>query len=154
MKQIFVVSGLLLFTACHGDSADSNQSDTTVAQVVQDTLENTNTTQEPINITDSSFFKINDQFPWMGDTIRSYIQLSTNEMVKSYLKDSSIVFMYDGFENTDIGSRVRVQLGADVNNGEGMIFSTAQWIYVDTLSHEIYEYDIAADSSHLWVRPQ
>jgi hypothetical protein len=154
MKDAFVVSVLLLFTACHSNSVSNNQSDTSVTQVVQDTLENSNATQEPINITDSSFFKINDQFPWMGDTIRSYIQLSTNEMVKSYLKDSSIVFIYDGFENTDIGSYVRVQLGADVNNGEGMIFSTAQWIYVDTLSREIYEYDIAADSSHLWVRPQ
>lgn len=154
MKQIFVVSVLYLFTACHSNSVNSDQSDTTLAQVMQDTLENSNTTQEPINITDSSFFEINDQFPWMGDTIRSYIQLSTNEMVKFYLKDSSIVFMYDGLKNTDIGSYVKVQLGADINNGEGMIFSTAQWIYVDTLSREIYEYDVAADSSHLWVRPQ
>lgn len=154
MKQVFVVSALFLFAACHDNSVNSNQSDTSVTQVVQDTLADSNVTQDPINITDSSFFKINDQFPWMGDTIRSYIQLSTNEMVRSYLKDSSIVFMYDGFENTDIGSYVRVQLGADVNNGEGMIFSTAQWIYVDTLSREIYEHDIAADSTHLWVRPQ
>ncbi|SFP01120.1 hypothetical protein SAMN05428949_7165 [Chitinophaga sp. YR627] len=154
MKQAFVACVFLLFTACHSNSVNNDQSDTAAAQVEQDTLTYDNVTREPINITDSSFFKINDQFPWMGDTIRSYIQLSTNEMVKSYLRDSSIVFMYDGFEHTDIGNCVRVQLGADVNNGEGMIFSTAQWIYVDTLSRAIYEYDIAADSSHLWVRPQ
>lgn len=89
----------------------------------------------------------------MGDTIRSYIQLSTNEMVKSFVKDSSIVFMYDGYEKADTGGYVSVRLGANVNNGEGVIFSTAEVISVDILSREIYEYDIATDSSHLWVRP-
>ncbi|WP_148230689.1 hypothetical protein [Chitinophaga pinensis] len=149
MKQFFLVLVLSLFTFCHSNNVTSNQSDTTVTPIIQDTM----AAQTPINIIDSTFFKINDQFPWMGDTIRSYIQLSTNEMVKSFVKDSSIVFMYDGIENTDTGSYVRVQIGADVNNGEGVIFSTAQWVSVDTLSREIYEYDIAADSSRLWIRP-
>ncbi len=62
--------------------------------------------------------------------------------------------MYDGFEKTDTSGYVSVRLGADVDNGEGVVFSTAECIYIDILSREIYEYDIAADSSHLWVRPQ
>jgi hypothetical protein len=154
MKQVFVVFTLFLFTSCNSNNVSSHESGTIPGPTAPDTLADTTVAQKPINDTDSTFFKINNQFPWMGDTIRSYIQLSTNEMVKSFIKDSSIVFMYDGLENTDTGGYVRVRLGADVYNGEGVIFSTAEWIYIDTLSREIFEYDIAADSSHLWIRPQ
>lgn len=75
-------------------------------------------------------------------------------MVKLFVKDSSIVFMYDGYEKTDTSGYVSVRLGADIDNGEGTVFTTAEVISVDILSREIYKYDIAADSGYLWIRPQ
>ncbi|MCF6404509.1 hypothetical protein L3C95_16550 [Chitinophaga filiformis] len=154
MKQVFFVLSISLFAFCHSNNVISNHSDTTVAPAVPDSLSDTNQTPKPVTLVDSSSFEINNQFPWLGDTIRSYIQLSTNEMTKIFVKDSSIVFMYDGYEKTDNGGYVSVRLGADTYNGEGTVFTTAEVISVNILSREITVYDIAADSSHLWVRPQ
>lgn len=128
MKQLFFLFSISLFASCHGNNASSDKSDTIVALTVPSPPADSTVAQKLVNETDSTYFEINNQFPWMGDTIRSYIQLSTNEMVKSFVKDSSIVFMYDGFEKTDTGGYVSVRLGADVDNGEGIIFSTAQII--------------------------
>ncbi|GAA3928331.1 hypothetical protein GCM10022209_22490 [Chitinophaga oryziterrae] len=109
--------------------------------------------QSPVNYTDHTNEEVNIRFPWMRDTILSYISVSINELVKDYVKDSSIVFIYDRFENTDTAGYVIVQLGADINNGDGVIFSTAQWLNIDTLTRQIYEYDVAADIIRLWARP-
>ncbi|HEY9261847.1 hypothetical protein [Chitinophaga sp.] len=154
MKQVFGVFLLFLFTCCHSNNVTSYQSDTIALQTAPHPPVDTTIARKMAFETDSSFFEINNEFPWMGDTIRSYIQLSTNEMVKSFVKDSSIVFMYDGVEKKDSGGYVGVRLGADVDNGEGIVFTTAGCIYIDILSREIYEVDIAADTSYLWVRPQ
>ena len=150
MKQVFFLFSVSLFAFCHSSNVSSYKSDTIITSIVPP---DTTVAYKPVNVIDSSFFEINNQFPWLGDTIRSYIQLSTNEMVKSFIKDSSIVFMYDGFEKSDTGGYVSVRLGADVYNGEGIVFTTAGVISVDIRSREIYEYDIAADSGYLWVRP-
>jgi len=154
MKQVFLVLSVSLFAFCHSNNVTNNKSDTAATPATPDSLSDSNQVQKPVTIVDSSFFEINSQFPWLGDTIRSYIQLSTNEMTKLFVKDSSIVFMYDGYEKTDTGGYVSVRLGADSYNGEGTIFSTAEVISVDVLSREITVYDIATDSSYLWVRPQ
>lgn len=154
MKQVFFVLSISLFAFCHSNNVISNKSDTTVAPAVPDALSDTNRAQNPVSLIDSSFFEINSQFPWLGDTIRGYIQLSSNEMTKLFVKDSSIVFMYDGYGKTDTGGYVSVRLGADSYNGEGTVFTTAEVISVDVLSRTITVYDITTDSSRLWVRPQ
>ncbi|RFS24715.1 hypothetical protein DVR12_05820 [Chitinophaga silvatica] len=153
MKQVFFVLSLSLFAFCHSTNVTS-KSDTIVSPAVPGSISDTSWAQHPAILIDSSYFEINNQFPWLADTIRSYIQLSTNEMTKLYIKDSSIVFMYDGYEKTNTGGYVSVRLGADSYNGEGTVFSTAEVISVDILSREITLYDIATDSSYLWVRPQ
>lgn len=154
MKQVFFVLSISLFAFCHSNNVVSSRSDTAVTQAVPASVSDTNQAQKPVSLIDSSFFEINSQFPWLGDTIRSYIQLSTNDMTKLFVKDSSIVFMYDGYEKTATGGYVSVRLGADRYNGEGTVFTTAEVISVDVLSREISIYDIAADSSYIWARPQ
>lgn len=156
MKQVFSLLCLSLFSFCHSANVNVPVSETISTQAVTDVaadINPSNAWQNMADETDSTYFTINDQFPWMGDTIRSYIQLSTDEMVKFFVKDSSVMFMYDGIENGDTSSNVSVRIGADVNNGEGVIFSTAKLIYIDTRSRQIYEYDFETDSSYLWVRP-
>ncbi|KAA2239104.1 hypothetical protein F0L74_23115 [Chitinophaga agrisoli] len=154
MKHVFVLFIPFLFTFCHSNNVTSSKSDAIVSPTETPPIEDTTWVQKAPIPPDSTYFVINKEFPWLGDTIRSYIQLSTNETVKLFVKDSSIVFMYDGYEKTDTSGYVSVRLGADSFNGEGTVFTTAELISVDILSREITVYDIATDSSHLWVRPE
>lgn len=153
MKRNLIVFSLVLFASCHTSNGTGAKSDTTFVPSVPDSIAAAPVGQQPVNYSDHTDEEVNARFPWMRDTILSYISLSINELVKDYVKDSSIVFIYDRFENTDTAGYVMVQLGADINNGDGVIFSTAQWLNIDTLTRQIYEYDIAADTIRHWVRP-
>ncbi|WP_343674043.1 hypothetical protein [Chitinophaga sp.] len=154
MKQVFFLFSISLFAFCHSNNVTSHKPDTVAAPIASDTTADTGWVHQPGIHVDSTYFEINKQFPWLGDTIRSYIKLSTNEMTKLFIKDSSIVFMYDGYEVTDTGGYVSIRLGADTFNGEGTVFTTSEVLSVDIPGREIYVYDFAADSSYLWVRPQ
>ncbi|MFB6458077.1 hypothetical protein ACE38W_22585 [Chitinophaga sp. Hz27] len=83
---------------------------------------------------------------WVNDIADAYVKSpAANELVKVHLKDSSINWIWDSLRKTDSATYVVLQVGADENNGEGMVFGTAAWLYIDTLSRKVYEYNLPND---------
>ena len=90
---------------------------------------------------------------WYDDLIANYIQQSDNELIKSVLKNNDrIEWLLDRTEATDSAHYYIFNIGQDVTdeNHTNPRFTTNGWIYVDSISKKIYEYDIPNDTLVLW----
>lgn len=90
---------------------------------------------------------------WYDGLIADYIQKSDNKLIKSALKNNEhIEWLLDRTEATDSTHYYIFNIGQDVTdeNHTNPRFATNGWIYVDSISKKIYEYDIPNDTLVLW----
>jgi hypothetical protein len=83
---------------------------------------------------------------WADGLAAQYIRRSDDPSILQAVSDSSIAWLWDRLLHTDTADYIVLQLGHDEHSGDKRIFATDRWLYVDTLSRKVYEYDIPNDS--------
>lgn len=83
---------------------------------------------------------------WTDSLIKDYISHSST-FAHEADKDSLVYFL-DRRENTDSARYLVYQLGHSTENR----FSTDQWLYIDSLTRTIYEYDVVDDKLVKWKK--
>lgn len=90
---------------------------------------------------------------WYDALIVDYIKKSENELIKSSFKSKEqIEWLLDRTEKTDSTNYYIFNIGQDVSEEDGSEprFSSSGWIYIDSISKKIYEYDLSNETLILW----
>ena len=87
---------------------------------------------------------------WADGLAADYIRSSDDPSIQQAVNDSTMEWLWDRLLHTDTADFVILRLGHDEHNGEGQIFATDRWLYIDTLSRKVYEYDVPNDSLIHW----
>jgi hypothetical protein len=90
---------------------------------------------------------------WYDELIVGYIKNSDNKLIKMSLKNKErIEWLLDRTEKTDSTKYFIFNIGQDVSEEDGTEprFTSDGWIYIDSISKKIYEYDLPNDNLILW----
>lgn len=90
---------------------------------------------------------------WYDLLVSDYIIKSENDLIKTSLKNNeNIEWILDRIEKTDSTKYYIFNIGQSVSDDDGSNtrFSSNGWIYIDSLSKNIYEYDLPNDSLIIW----
>jgi hypothetical protein len=90
---------------------------------------------------------------WYDVLIADYIKKSDNKLIKSSLKNKErIDWLLDRTEKTDSTNYYVFNIGQEVSEEDGSNprFTSSGWIYIDSISKKIYEYDLPNDSLIVW----
>lgn len=90
---------------------------------------------------------------WYDDLIADYIKKSDNKLIKTSLKNKErIEWLLDRTEKTDSTNYYIFNIGQNVSEEDGSEsrFTSNGWIYIDSISKKIYEYDLPNDSLIVW----
>jgi hypothetical protein len=86
---------------------------------------------------------------WADSLITGYINQSDNQFIKMARKDRmSIESMFDRTEVTDTAKYFVFQIGHSFEYK----YITDMWLYIDSVTRNIYEYDVAKDSLIRWTK--
>ncbi len=92
---------------------------------------------------------------WYDPIVADYIKQSDRELIKAHRKrGEKIEWLLDNTEKTDSTNYYIFNIGQTVTD-EGHTnprFSSNGWIYVDSLSKKVYEYDLPNDRLVLWTK--
>jgi hypothetical protein len=90
---------------------------------------------------------------WPDSLIATYIQSSNNQLVK-LARDSKISeeWLFDQIVSKNDIRYFVFQIGHDESDsgGANKRFITDSWLYLDSVSKKIYEFDVATDSLREW----
>ena len=87
--------------------------------------------------------------------IEDYIHNSNNALIRQSLKNKiSEEWLFDQTINTDTAKYFTFQIGHDVEDKKekNRRFVNDQWIYIDSSTKHLYEYDVASDSLIRWTK--
>ena len=91
---------------------------------------------------------------WYESLLIDYIQHSNNELIKLSQKDtaSKIEWVFDRIEKTDTATYMIFRIGTDVadDDSTNIRFMTDSWVYIDSLTRKLYEYDFQTDKLVQW----
>ena len=90
---------------------------------------------------------------WYDAIIADYIKKSDNQLIKLALKNKEQVeWLLDRTEKTDSTNYYIFNIGQNVmdENNTNPRFTSDGWIYIDSLSKKVYEYDLPNDSLIVW----
>ncbi|NIG56228.1 hypothetical protein [Chitinophaga sp. Cy-1792] len=145
MKKYLIPCGaVLLFTSCglfsgKEKNIESDSVKIAASELIDSTQGNSADDGETIDMDTSTIKRLS----WIDDVMKGYLRTPEGvKIVQGYKYEKDVNWIWDSMRKTDSATYVVLQLGGDVDNGEGMVFSTAAWIYVDTLSRKAYEYSI------------
>ena len=85
--------------------------------------------------------------------VYDYINNSENELIKLALKDNvKVEWILDQIEKTDSKNYYIFNIGQSVSDidGTNTRFSSNGWIYIDSISKIVYEYDLPNESLIVW----
>jgi hypothetical protein len=90
---------------------------------------------------------------WTALLLKNYINHSNNKLIRLALKDKiSEEWLFDQIIKTDTAKYFVFQIGHDVlDSGEtNKRFITDGWVYIDSLTKNLYEYDLTNDRLIKW----
>ena len=84
---------------------------------------------------------------WIDSLASIALQSSANPRIRRELKDSSITWLWDKLVFSDTATYISLHVGREEDDKKGFKrFVTAGWLYVDTLSRNVYEYKVSDGS--------
>lgn len=151
MKRCTWVIAFTLFIISCGQNVSNNT-------VAEDSL-----TDKPVNVaTQQDTITTEKDKPaqsitktWADSLISDYIYHSNNTLIRLLVKDSTTFeWMFDQTVTTDTAKYFTYQLGHEESddNKQNLRFVTDQWIYIDSATRKLYEYDVANDTLTLWKK--
>ncbi len=145
MKTISLGLAVFLFLFCTG--CGQNKTDGTAVVHERDTAKTTqNAAKQAAK---------NELRSWKDSLLEAYVRLSGNEMIKSARQNKQLEeWLFDQAVHADTAEYLIYQVGHDVTDegGTNPRFVTDQWVYIDTITRKLYEYDLPNDSLVAWKR--
>jgi hypothetical protein len=93
---------------------------------------------------------------WYDELIINYIKKTDNELIKYSLKDTAntIEWLLDRVDITDSAKYLIFNIGQEVvdEGNTNMRFVTVCWVYIDSLTRKLYEYDLPNDRLIEWKK--
>jgi hypothetical protein len=123
---------LLMFMGCR-------QAEKKPAKIAKaDTLLSLPKTATVISKPDDSLTDYN----WRDSLIVDYIKHSDNDLIKSSLSDTSVheEWVFDRTEKRGAITYFVYNVGHDHNNGDGVVYTSDSWVFIDSLNRKLYEY--------------
>ena len=133
IKKIFLLTVLVTFLSCNYHSKVAEKS--------------------VVNQIDSSL--VLESQNWYDSLVSDYINNSENQLIKLSLKNNvKVEWILDQIEKTDSTNYYIFNIGQSVSESDGSNkrFSSNGWIYIDSLSKKVYEYDLPNDSLIVWKK--
>ncbi|MFL5811836.1 MAG: hypothetical protein ACJ749_20100 [Flavisolibacter sp.] len=134
LKILIAVVSLLILNSCK-------------EKAVQQKIEAAPKNDTPKILQDNSS---SDSIPaWVDSAIMRYINQTNNELIKMNRGDSTpIEWLFDRTEETDSATYLVFHLGHSFEYK----YITDSWLYIDSSTRAIYEYDVAKDSLMRWSK--
>jgi len=86
---------------------------------------------------------------WVDSLVADYINRTENELMQAARKDTiPVEWFRDRTEDTDSAKYFVIQIGHSFENR----FITDGWLYIDSLTRNIYEYDVPDDKLIKWPK--
>jgi hypothetical protein len=148
MYQLYLAilaASALLFNSCasqtdtNGTNAAGGARQQAVGSAVGALLEEESRTTE---VTDA----LKERFSWTGTLLQQYIKSSNNDLIQAANKQQlNEIALWDRMETKERKTCIVFHIGHDVTDKDGSRFATDGWVYVDTLTKQLYEYNAASD---------
>lgn len=93
------------------------------------------------------------QISWSDALLKQYMAFASTEVLKQAHKNNfTLEWEYDNTVKTDSAVFDVYRIGHEISRDEGADtrFIVDQWVYLDTLRKELYEYDAAANKVSKW----
>ena len=148
MKNIFLIFALIvLIVGCQSKKekkASLKQESKSNVDSFQ-TVTNVDTLDDNITITYKTY-----SISWSDSLLKLYIAFSNNPLVKQARKAEEWIF--DQTLTTDTAVYNIYQIGHDVTDegGANPRYVTDQWVYLDTIGKQLYEYNLSKERLDKW----
>lgn len=93
---------------------------------------------------------LRERLNWADGLAAEYIRRSEDPSIQQAVTDSTMEWLWDSLLHTDTAAYVVLRLGHEEYTEDKKSFATDRWLYVDTLSRKLYEYDVPNDSLVRW----
>lgn len=149
MKKILYFFALIILTLSCGRDGKSTSKTLGTPFIADDSLMIKNDIRR-INSTNINPYRLENS---IDSLIRNYITYSNNDLIKLSRKTKiQENWLFDQKINTDTATYYRFEIGHDVSDSSGkeLRFVTDTRIYIDSLTKEVYEYNVSDDSLIEW----
>lgn len=143
MKHILLcLLSMLFIAACIQHTppdTSASSADSTITAAQSDSIsEVPEHLEEVLTYPDSAMVA---RLDWISDVASKALKSSANPLIRNELKDSSITWMWDKVVLSDTATYVTLHVGHEEDDEKGFKrFVTSGWLYVDTLSRNVYEF--------------
>ena len=92
---------------------------------------------------------LNKKVTWVDSLVMKYISQTNDTLITLARRENiPVEWMLDRTENTDTAKYLVFQIGHSFEHK----FITDKWLYIDSLTRNIYEYDLPNDSLIRWPK--
>ncbi|WP_205513080.1 hypothetical protein [Longitalea arenae] len=151
MKRLLsILVPMAMIYGCQGINENTAPLENVETAVV-DSLSDIITEEVPVEKPGSEL--LNASISWSDSLLKMYMTFSGNEKIKQIHKsNNSVELVYDNTLKTDSAVYDVYRIGHEISREEGADtrFIVDQWIYLDTLKKQLYEYDAAANKLNRW----
>jgi len=141
--SLLCLLSMFLTAACnhHRQQSDTSafQLDSSITAAKSDSIP-----QTPLHLEEGTIYidsAMAARLNWIDSLASIALKSSTNPRIRHELKDSSITWMWDKLIFSDTATYISLHVGHEEEDKKGFKrFVTAGWLYVDTLSRNVYEY--------------
>ena len=151
MNRLVLILSVSLFTIGCGQTTSNVSANKDTLIIAHDTL----IQQADTNGINKNNLYTKSTQAWKDSLIAHYVNNSHNTLIKLSLKNKiHEEWLFDRAINTDTAKYFVFQIGHDESDeGENnQRFVTDQWIYIDSITKRLYEYDVANDSLSRWTK--
>jgi hypothetical protein len=115
-------------------------------------------TAQPITTNETSTIQSTNELTevtlsWADSLVKMYMAFSENNLIKEARKEKiPEEWVYDNTINTDSAVFDTYRIGHDVadEDSTNVRYVTDQWVYIDTATHQLYEYNVLTEKLDKW----
>ena len=136
----------------HGNTTKTDTAAVVPATTIPDQPANDKHTEARSYIGDIDSLTV-ERLSWVDTLLRRYIKLSEIELIV-YSRKTGIIddFEWDRFVEKDSSTYLVLHIGHDYEDNDGRRFVTDGWVYADTATRQLYEYDLPEDTLKKWMK--
>jgi len=154
-KLLYILAATSIAFSCEVPAKDKADNPPTLAALEDAVKENKDTASNkvtpPIAITSQS----DPTEPWMAVLLKNYITHSGKELIRLAIKNKAREeWLFDQLIATDTAKYYVFHIGHDMaeKDSTDLRFITDQWVYIDSLTRKLYEYDLPNERLTEWKK--
>lgn len=149
-KLLYILAATSIAFSCKGPVEDHTA---TLVQIKDSAKEPKSTVSSAAAAPIDTVSQTRSSKDWMLTLLKNYITHSDKELIRLALKSKAREeWLFDQIIDTDTAKYYVFHIGHDVSEKDGseLRFITDQWIYIDSLTRKLYEYDLPNERLTEW----